>query len=400
MGGKKNVGGKKKKTTGGSRKGPQQDRDRRKPALTEMPAGYAGFLGGLKRRIARERVRAVLAANSAMVMLYWEIGRAILVSQEKEGWGTKVVDRLSLDLRRAFPEMTGLGVRNLLFMRQFGAAWPDRAIVKGVLSQLPWYHNLALLQKLDKPDSRLWYAEKALELGLSRDLLVTQIESRLHEREGHAQHNFADTLPPADSDMAAQAFKDPYLLDFLGSADPRREAELEQRLVDHIQRFLLELGQGFAFVGRQVPITVGEREFRMDLVFYHLRLRCYVILELKAGRFEPEYVGKLNMYLHAVDDILSHPDDKPSIGLLLVRQKDQLLVEYSLAGTRKPMGVAQWERELTQSLPEELRASLPTVAEIEAELGACAARGATGTNDDPDHDEPGSSSARSAGLRS
>ena len=339
------------------------------PLLTEMPAGYAGFLADMKKRITHERIRAVLSANTAMVLLYWDIGISILSRQEQEGWGAKVVDRLSYDLKASFPEMSGLSPRNLKYMRKFATAWPDREIVQRTVAQIPWRSNLALLDKLQEPDLRLWYAVKTLELGLSRDMLVVQIESGLHEREGQAQHNFQATLPPADSDMATQVFKDPYLFDFLGTADPRRESELEQKLIDHIQRFLLELGQGFAFVGRQVQLDVGEREFRIDLLFYHLKLRCYVVIELKNGRFEPEYVGKLNMYLNAVDDILSHPDDKPSIGLLLVKERDHLVVEYALAGTGKPMGVAQWEREITQSLPEEFKASLPTVEEIEAELG-------------------------------
>lgn len=339
------------------------------PPLLDMPEGYAGFLADLKERITHERIRAVLSANAAMVLLYWDIGHSILDRQEQEGWGAKVIDRLALDLKTAFPDMSGFSPRNLKYMRKFAAAWPDRAIVQRSVAQIPWRSNLALLNKLDDPDLRLWYAEKTLELGLSSDMLVVQIESSLHEREGQAQHNFPATLPPADSDMAAQVFKDPYLFDFLGTDDPRREAELEQKLIDHIQRFLLELGQGFAFVGRQVPLEVGERDFRLDLLFYHLKLRCYVVIELKTGRFEPEYIGKLNMYLNAVDDILSHADDKPSIGLLLVKEKDRLVVEYALAGTSKPMGVAQWEREITRSLPEELKASLPTVEEIEAELG-------------------------------
>ena len=181
-------------------------------------------------------------------------------------------------------------------------------------------------------------------------MLAVQIESRLHEREGQAQHNFPSTLPPTDSDLAAQIFKDPYLFDFLGTDLPRREAELEQKLIDHIQRFLLELGQGFAFVGRQVPLEVGTRKFRVDLLFYHLTLRCYVVIELKAGRFEPEFIGKLNMYLHAADDLLCHLSDKPSIGLLLVKEKDHLVVEYALAGTRKPVGVAQWELGISQPI--------------------------------------------------
>lgn len=332
-------------------------------------AEYAGFLQEVKQRIAQERMRVVLSANAAMVLLYWDLGRVILQRQEREGWGAKVIDRLSQDLRSTFPEMTGLSARNLKYMRQFAAAWPKREIVQEPLAQIPWYHNLALLEKADTPETRLWYAEKAIEQGWSRNILATQIESRLHEREGQAQHNFPATLPPTDSDLAAQVFKDPYLFDFLGTDLPRREAELEQKLIDHIQRFLLELGQGFAFVGRQVPLEVGTREFRVDLLFYHLTLRCYVVIELKAGRFEPEFIGKLNMYLHAADDLLCHSSDKPSIGLLLVKEKDHLVVEYALAGTRKPVGVAQWELGIAQSLPEELQASLPTVEEIERELG-------------------------------
>ncbi len=250
------------------------------PPLTEMPSGDAGFLADVKERITHERIRAVLSANAAMVLLYWDIGHSILYRQEQEGWGAKVVDRLSHDLRASFPDMSGLSPRNLKYMRTFAAAWPDREIVQRTVAQIPWRSNLALLDKLEEPDLRLWYANKTLELGLSRDTLVVQIESGLHEREGQAQHNFPATLPPADSDMATQAFKDPYLFDFLGTADPRREAELEQKLIDHIQRFLLELGQGFAFVGRQVQIEVGEREFRLDLLFYHLKLRREQAVEI------------------------------------------------------------------------------------------------------------------------
>ncbi len=336
--------------------------------VIDLPEGYWGFLADLKARIAGERVRAVLSANAAMVLLYWEIGRAILDQLDRHGWGSKVIVRLSQDLCRSFPEMSGLSVRNLKYMRQFAASWPDREIVQRTVAQLPWRTNLAILQKIADPKLRLWYAEKALELGLSRDMLVLQIQSRLHEREGQAQNNFPATLPPAESDLATQIFKDPYVFDFLGTDVPRREVELEQQLIDHIQRFLLELGQGFAFVGRQVELEIGARTFRLDLLFYHLKLRSYVVIELKAGRFEPEQVGKLNMYLNAVDDIFGHEDDRPSIGLLLVREKDRLVVEYSLAGTQKPMGVAAWEREITRSLPEEMRSSLPSVEEIEAEL--------------------------------
>ena len=227
---------------------------------------------------------------------------------------------------------------------------------------------MALLEKNKEPDVRLWYAHKTIENGWSRNILAIQIETRLHERQGRSINNFPAALPPADSDMAAQIFKDPYVFDFLGTDDPRREAELEQKLVDHIQRFLLELGQGFAFVGRQVHLEVGNDDFYIDLLFYHLRLRCYVVVELKATKFNPGHVSQLNMYLNAVDDLLRYPDDKPSIGLLLVKEKNQMVVEYSLAGYTKPIGVADWERQITRSLPEELKSSLPTIEEIEAEL--------------------------------
>jgi predicted nuclease of restriction endonuclease-like (RecB) superfamily len=338
-------------------------------SLLEMPEGYAAFFTGVKERIARERIKAVLSANSAMVLMYWDIGHAILERQRKEGWGAKVIDRLSYDLKKAFPDMTGFSPRNLKYMRKFAESWQERSIVQEVLAQITWYHNLALLEKADDAKIRLWYANKTLEYGWSRNILAIQIATHLHERQGKAINNFPAALPPADSDMAAQIFKDPYIFDFLGTADPRREAELEQKLIDHIQQFLLELGQGFSFVGRQVPLEVGGSDYYLDLLFYHLKLRCYVVIELKAGEFEPGHVSQLNFYLNVVDDLLRHRDDKPSIGLLLVKDKDQMVVEYSLTGYGKPIGVAQWEREITQSLPDELKSSLPTIEEIEAELG-------------------------------
>ena len=349
---------------------PEQTEARRLDAgiAGDLPADYATLLTELKQRIREERVRVVLAANAAMVLLYWDIGRTILQQQAQEGWGAKVIDRLSADLRREFTDMQGLSPRNLKYMRAFAAAWPDRHIVQEVLAQITWYHNIALLDKLDAPEVRLWYARKAHEEGWSRNILVLQIERRLHERQGKAITNFAATLPPADSDMAAQIFKDPYLFDFLGTADPRRERELEQSLIDHIQRFLLELGAGFAFVGRQVLLEVGDRDFFVDLLFYHLKLRCYVVVELKAGPFDPAYVGQMNLYLSAVDDLLRHPDDKPTIGLLLCKGKDRLVVEYALRDVTKPIGIAEWETRLMATLPEELKRSLPTVEELEAEL--------------------------------
>lgn len=338
------------------------------PSRSTLPQSYALVLGEIKHRIQAERLKTVMAANSAMVLLYWDIGRLILERQRVEGWGAKVIDRLAADLREAFPDMTGLSPRNLKYMRAFASAWPDASMVQEALAQIPWYHHIALLEKCRGPDERLWYARQSAANGWSHNILRLQIESRAHERQGKAIHNFALTLPPAESDMAAQVFKDPYLFDFLGTADPRREREVEQALVDHMQHFLLELGAGFAFVGRQVHLEIWDNDFYVDLLFYHLKLQRYVVVELKATPFDPGFVGKMNLYLSAVDDLLRHPDDLPTIGLLLCRSKKKLIVEYALRGFDRPIGVAGWETRITKTLPKELKGSLPTVAEIEAEL--------------------------------
>jgi len=264
--------------------------------------------------------------------------------------------------------MKGFSPRNLKYMRAFAAAWPERAIVQEALAQITWYHNVTLIEKLEGEADRLWYARQVKEHGWSRNILALQIDTRTHERHGKALTNFKVTLPPADSDLAVQVFKDPYLFDFLGAADPRREREIEQGLVEHMQRFLLELGSGFAFVGRQVHLEFASRDYYLDLLFYHLKLRCYVVIELKAVPFDPAFIGQINVYLSAVDDLLRHPDDKPTIGLLLCRSKDRIVVEYALRDLKKPIGVAGWKTKIVEQLPEDLKGSLPTVEEIEAEL--------------------------------
>jgi predicted nuclease of restriction endonuclease-like (RecB) superfamily len=264
--------------------------------------------------------------------------------------------------------MKGFSPRNLKYMRAFAAAWPKRTIVQEPLARIPWYHHIALMEKLELPTERLWYARQAIDQGWSHNVLVLQIHARAHERQGKAITNFAATLPPGDSELAAQVFKDPYLFDFLGTTDPRREREVERALVDRILRFLLELGAGFAFVGRQVSLEVGDRDFVIDLLFYHMKLRCFVVVELKAVPFDPAFVGQLNVYLSAADDLLRHADDKPTIGLLLCSEKNGIVVEYALRDLKKPIGVAGWETTLVEDLPKDLAGSLPTIAEIEAEL--------------------------------
>lgn len=249
------------------------------PAVTSqahLPKDYAGVLHDIKSRIQHERQKVVLSANSVMILLYWDIGQIILERQGQAGWGAKVIDRLSMDLRETFPDMNGFSPRNLKYMRAFASAWADREIVQRTVAQLPWRHNIALIEQLDNEKDRLWYASNAIQNGWSQPVMVLQIENEAHERQGKAISNFSATLPPTDSDMAEQVFKDPYLFDFLGTANPRREREVEQALVDHIQQFLLELGTGFAFVGRQVLLEVGDQDFYIDLLFYHLKLRCYM----------------------------------------------------------------------------------------------------------------------------
>ncbi len=338
------------------------------PSIIELPQDYLAWLAELKQRIQRERLRVILASNTAMVLLYWEIGQRILEKQNTEGWGAKIIDRLSADLRDAFPEMKGFSPRNLKYMRAFAVAWPEREIVQQVVAQLTWSHGVILLDKLESSELRLWYARQAYEHGWSRNILAIQIDTKAHLRFGKAQNNFSATLPPADSDMAVQVFKDPYLFDFLGTDAPRWEAELERGLMAHIQKFLLELGQGFAFVGQQVHLELGDQDFYLDLLFYHLKLRCYIVIELKARDFEPGDGAQLGMYMYAVDKLLCHPSDKPTLGLLLVREKNRVLVEYALSGSKHPISVAEWETKLTQTLPDNLRGSLPTIEEIQAEL--------------------------------
>ena len=336
------------------------------PGLLSPPEGYADWLADLKGRIHTAQQRATLAVNRELVLLYWQIGRDILARQAAQGWGAKVIERLAHDLRAAFPDMKGFSPRNLKYMRAFAEAWPDEAIVQGLLAQLPWYHQLALLDKLPGIETRLWYAAKAIEHNWSRNILVMQIETRLLERSGKAVTNFTANLPKLQSDLARESLKDPYRFDFLGLTDKAQEREVENALVKHVTEFLLELGAGFAFVGRQVLLDVGGDEFFIDLLFYHLKLRCYVVIELKGGKFKPEHLGQLGFYLTAVDRQVKHAQDNPTIGLLLCKSKNKIVAEYALGDKTQPMGIAEYK--LLESLPPELQTSLPSIEQIEREL--------------------------------
>ena len=335
-------------------------------SLTQAPEGYADWLADLKTRIHSAQQRASLAVNRELVLLYWQIGRDILARQAKQGWGAKVIDRLAHDLRTAFPEMKGFSPRNLKYMRAFAEAWPDAEFVQEALAQLPWYHQLALLDKLKTVDERRWYAQKAVDNNWSRNVLVMQIETRLLERQGKAVTNFEQRLPKPQSDLARESLKDPYRFDFLGLTDEAQEREVESALVQHVTQFLLELGAGFAFVGRQVLLNVGGEEFFIDLLFYHLKLRCYVVIELKAGKFKPEHLGQLGFYLTAVDRQVKAEQDNPTIGLLLCKSKNKVVAEYALGDKTQPMGISEYK--LLESLPEPLQTNLPSIEQIEKEL--------------------------------
>jgi predicted nuclease of restriction endonuclease-like (RecB) superfamily len=361
------------------------------PSLTPAPAGYADWLGDIKTQIHEAQQRAAQALNLHLVSLYWQIGRAIREQQEQQGWGAKIIDRLAQDLRTNFPEMKGFSRTNLMYMRAFAEAWPDTgicaaagtqmdgglyptaagqsdplAIVHQLVDKLPWRHHCVLLDKLKTREDRLWYLRKAIEHNWSRNILVMQIESRLIERSGVAVTNFALTLPKPQSDLARESLKDPYRFDFLGLGEEAQEREIEHALVKHVTDFLLELGAGFAFVGRQVLLDVGGEEFFIDLLFYHLKLRCYMVIELKAGKFKPEHLGQLSFYLTAVDAQMKHPQDSPTIGLLLCKSKNKVVAEYALRDKAQPLGVAEYQ--LVESLPPELQTSLPSIEQIEREL--------------------------------
>lgn len=334
---------------------------------------YAETLLGIKTQIRKAQIKAILSANKELISLYWNIGKAVFEIQKQYKWGSNFINQLAEDLKKSFPGIQGFSRANIFRIIAFYRAYKKvaqavRQIERLAVFGIPWGHNVVLLQKMKSEEKRLWYAQKAIENGWSRAILVMQIESELYERTGNAVTNFTKTLPTPQSDMAQQSFKDPYVFDFLTLHEAALERDVEQAFIDHIQKFLLELGQGFSFVGRQKHLVVGDSDFYIDLLFYHLKLRCYIVVELKTTPFKPEYAGQLNFYLSAVDDLLRHPDDKPTIGLLLCKTKDNFVAEYALRNIKTPIGVASYKTELVESLPKDLKGSLPTIEEIEAEL--------------------------------
>ncbi len=368
--------------------------------MTELTL-YAELLGDIKTRVRQAQVKAALSANAAMILMYWDIGKMIQERQDREGWGAGVIPRLSRDLRNELPEEKGFSERNikrmLRFYREYPGALPmvpqpvallqpaenadltkvPRPVAplptndpsvnpQRLVAQIPWGHNILLMEKVKDLASRFWYMQQTIEHGWSRDLLGQMIKNNAHKRQGEAVTNFQQRLPSPQSDLARQLLKDPYLFDFLTLEEPFHERELETGLIRHLEKFLLELGQGFAFVGRQYRLEVSDKEFYLDLLFYHLKLRCFVVIDLKKGDFKPEYAGKMNLYCSVVYDKLKHEVDQPTIGLILCQTKDRILAEYALRDIHKPIGVSDYE--LTRALPASLKSSLPSIEEIEAEL--------------------------------
>lgn len=363
----------------------------RKTDLRQEKLDYPNLLSQIKSRIRLAQTKAAFAANSELLLLYWDVGRILSDKQAKQGWGARVYQQLSLDIKNEISEIKGFSERNLKLMAQFYREYPkfgqfgqqpvaqikdslppsniliiQENLVQQLVARLPWGHNIVLIQKLKDQEKRRWYMEQTIAQGWSRSVLESMLNARADERQGKAITNFELKLPPPQSELAKQTLKDPYLFDFLTLAEPFHERELEVGLIEHIQKFLLELGQGFSFVGRQFHIDLGGEDFYIDLLFYHLKLRAFVVIELKKGRFKPEYVGKLNFYLSVVDQHLKHELDQPSIGLILCQNKNKIVAEYSLQTIQRPIGISEYQ--ITRALPAELKSSLPTIEEIEKEL--------------------------------
>lgn len=334
---------------------------------------YVKVLLEIKQHIREAQIKAMLSANKELLVLYWNIGKTIDQQQKTNGWGSKTIEKLAQDIQVEFPGLEGFSPRNISRMLSFFLAFPilPQAVAKLTdlpVFNIPWGHNAVLLEKVKNIDQRLWYAAQAIENGWSRSMLETWIKSDLFSRQGAATSNFKRTLPEPDSDMAQQTFKDPYIFDFLTLHEQHLEHDLEQGLIDHVIKLLLEMGTGFALVARQHRLEVGKKDFYIDLLFYHTKLKCYIVVELKARDFDPRDVGQLNFYLSAIDDLIRDKHDHPTIGLLLCKTKDNFTAEYALRDINKPIGVAEYQTTILKKLPKEFKGKLPTVAELESEL--------------------------------
>lgn len=329
---------------------------------------YRDFISTLKQKVQSAQIKAARAANTQLITLYWELGKLIVEKQQASGWGDAVIDQIAKDLTQALGGLKGFSRANLYRMKKFYGFYEHTENVAQLVRQIPWGHNILIFEKIKDQNMALWYVQKTLENNWSRNVLALQLDSRLYDRQAEKPKidNFNERLPAPESDLARQSLKDPYLFDFLNLGDEAKERAVESAIMDHLTRFMLELGKGFAFVGRQYHLEVGDQDFYIDLLFYHLKLHCYVVLEIKNGAFKPEYAGKLNFYLTALDEQVKAPEDNPSIGLILCRDRNNLVAEYALRDLNKPIGISRYE--LSATLPEELRTSLPTLEEVEAGL--------------------------------
>ncbi len=340
---------------------------------------YVSLISEIKARILRGQNRAIMFANSELLCMYRDIGKLISSRQKEAGWGSGIISKVSNDIRNEFKELKGFSERNLKLMVQFYHEYfNDVAIrqqpvaqielINSMILKLPWGHNVILMQQVKPLDERIWYVNQAIDNGWSRNMLQNAIKSKAFLRQGSEINNFSTTLSTQQSQLVKQTLKDPYIFDFLSLTEPFKELELENELIKHIERFLIELGAGFAFVGSQYPLEVGGNDYYIDLLFYHLKLRCFLVVDLKTGEFKPEYAGKMNFYCSVVDDLLRHKTDQPTIGLILCRDRNKIIAEYALRSIDKPIGVSSYE--LTRALPDKLRSSLPSIEDIESEFSS------------------------------
>ncbi len=334
---------------------------------------YINWLNEVKSKIQTARVKTALAANRELVLFYWDLGKMISIKLSKSNWGDKILTTLSKDLQAAFPESKGFSLRNLKYAKFFFEFYsseigqqPVAQLSQLRVDQIPWSHNILIFTKAKTTEEAQFYIQQTIEHGWGREVLALQLKSNLYGRQGKSITNFKETLPSPQSDLAQQTIKDPYSFDFLTLTKPYNERDVEKQLTEHLSKFLLELGKGFAFMGSQYHLKIDDSDYYIDLLFYHTKLKCYVVIELKNTKFKPEYAGKLNFYLSAVDSLIKKEDDNPTIGILLCRDKKKIETEFALRDISKPMGVSEFT--LTEALPDNLKGSMPTVEELEFEL--------------------------------